>query len=684
MAIGIRITSENLAGQTASITFQSITGGTPIDLGIQTIPFNYYNVLPYGEYTISSTTYDYVYKLTVSQPYGQNQSYLQLGNVSGQTTFSLGFLNFNDFTAEVIDLGIDATYWIINYTYPLTESGYLLDFRNNSFTERLALFLDVNGNVVEQFSATTIDSQSGVLDGRIAYFQDPDGGLLYWFNGQSVYQYTYDPNTETLDIQYDWDATCLDGSFFFILENSGDTTGYSYKVNYNGSTELLDSWDSTIERRYYGTYYSSNYFYEFSELISGDTISSLKIYDTSGNQLADLSITPNTYNDLQLQWYGNKSFNIIMWDDGNVNVDYLIYNYNGVTDYVSSTTHVRGTNYNNVITQYESNFYPEDVPSGGIFIMLNSGFGSASPGAGSEISYLDIVYRLENQTELTTYTFQDSGSNDKSFEPYSWGNKTFYTFCSTGDTKSAVFSITENGVNITSTNVSYSGINVTNSYWFGDYFNYSYNREGNTVANNMLFLNGELIDTLEFSIPIEGFNIWINYETFYISNNTDGYYVNNQVTGYTQTDMYQEADTSSYYYIPEYYYRDSNIILFNYQNSTARVLTKDSLSNQFSLPEDSGEREFRIGRNNFLYVFLTNSNNIRINLYNFNGALLNSTIVEDNEWSDIYAVKDRYIVKNNIDGQYLLTMISDNEVKQITIDNEYTNWDMINDYIWWN
>ena len=683
MAIGVRITSENLSGQTANVIFHPMTGGTPIDLGIKTIPFNYYNELPYGEYVISSTTYDYVYTLTVSQPYGQNQNYMQLGNVSGQTTFSLGFLNFNDFTAEVIDLGVDTTYWNINNWYPLSESGTLLDFRNDGFTERLALFLDVNGNVVEQFSATTFDSNSGVLDGRIAYFQDPDGGLLYWFNGQSVYQYTYDPNTENLNIQRDWDDTCLDGSFFFILTNSDNNTSYSYKVNNNGSTELINSWDSTVEQRYYGTYYSSNYFYELSQLISGDTINSLRIYDTSGNELADLSITPNTYNQWNLQWYGDKSFNIIMWNNLDANIDYLIYNYNGVTDYVSSTTHVRGVNYTNINVLFETKFFPDDAPTGGIFMLLFNGLGTYYNGGGYEVSYLDIIYRLENQTELTTYTFQNSGLNDKTFYPYSWGNKTFYTFCSTGDTNSAILSITEDGVNITSTNVSYNVINGTNLYWFGDYFNYSYNTEGNQIVNNLLFLNGDVIDTLELLTPV-GYNIWTSYETLYMTNYEDGYYVNNQVTGYTQTEVYNDIDTSNSYYTQEYYYTNSNILLYNSQNSTARVLTKDSLSNQFSLPEDSGERNLRIGRNNFLYVFLTNSNNLRVNLYNFNGALLNSILVEDDYWSDVYAVKDRYVVKNSIDGQYLLTMISDNEVKQITIDNQYTSWDMINDYIWWD
>jgi hypothetical protein len=683
MAIGVRITSENLIGQTVNVVFQPMTGGTPIDLGIKTIPFNYYSELPYGEYILSSITYDYVYTLNVQQPYGQNQNYMQLGNVSGETTFSLGILNFNDFTAEVIDLDIDTTYWSSNDWYPLSESGSALSFYNYTDNARLTLFLDENGNIVDQFSAITIDSQTDVLDGRIVYFQDPDAGLLYWFNGQSVYQYTYDPLIESLDIQWDWDSTCLDGSFFFIINNSDNNTGYSYKVNYNGSTQLIDSWDSTVEQRYYGTYYSSNYFYELSYLISDGTLSSLKIYDTSLTETANLSITPNTYESWNLEWYGNQSFNIIMWNSADSNIDYLIYNYNGVTDYVSTTTHTRGTNYTYVTIQYETNFFPNDVPTGGIFIILYNGLGTYFNGGGYEVSYLDIIYRLENQTELTTYTFQDSGSNDKTFYPYSWGNKTFYTFCSTGDTNSVVFSITEDGVNLTSTNVSYDDINGTNTNWFGDYFNYSYNTEGNTVSNNMLFLNGEVIDTLEFSTP-EGFNIWTSYETFYLTNYTNGYYVNNQVTGYTQIEVYQDVNTSNGYYTQEYYYSNSNIVLYNSQNSTARVLTKDSLSNQFSLPEDSGERDLSIGRNNFLYVYLTNSDNLRVNLYNFNGALLNSIIVEDDYWSDIYSVKDRYVIKNSIDGQYLLTMISDDDVKQITIDNEYTSWDMINDYIWWD
>lgn len=685
MAIGVRITSENLIGQTVDVVFQPMTGGTPISLGIKTIPFNYYSELPYGEYILSSITYDYVYTLNVQQPYGQNQNFAQLGNVSGETNYSLGFLNFNNFTAEIIDLGIDATYWSNNTWYPLSESGSLLSFYNYGDNARLTLFLNENGNIVEQFSAITIDSQTGVLDGRIGYFQDPDSGIFLWFNGNSVYQYTYDPLTESLEVLWDWDATCLDNTFFFKIRNTGTTTDTVYKVSNNGSVLLFSSWDYTIEVRYYGTYYPSNYFYEFVYLQSDGSVSSIKFYNTSGTEIADFSIPPNTYKSWNYQWYGNNSFNVLLWDNSDNNIDYLIYNFNGVTENVTSTTHVKGDNYYQFYVQSEYNFYPIDVPSGGIFIQLLGDFGTYYQGAGYEVKYLDIIYRLENETDFTTYTYQDSGSYDKQFNFSSYGNKNYYTFCSTGDSISSLFSITESGVNIFQTNQNINDVNNTDSNWFGDYFNYITYTDSYTTLNSYLFLDGQLVDTLILNTPT-GRNIGNKYQTFYISNYTgDTYYINNQVTGYTKTEYYNNNYTSNSYYTQQYYFTSSNILLNNEENFTCKMITKDSVSNQFSVPIPNGSWQFLVGRDNFLYIYLDNSNNTRINLYNLKGALLNSKIVEINGWEDIFAVKDRYVVTQiTNDDQYLLTMISDTKVEQITIDNQYSNWLLINDYIWWD
>ena len=49
MAIGIRILSNNLSGQTTNVTYRPLTGGT-IDLGEQVFPFNYISSYVDGVY----------------------------------------------------------------------------------------------------------------------------------------------------------------------------------------------------------------------------------------------------------------------------------------------------------------------------------------------------------------------------------------------------------------------------------------------------------------------------------------------------------------------------------------------------------------------------------------------------------------------------------------------------------
>jgi hypothetical protein len=66
MPIGVRIFSNNLSGQTSTVTFLPLTGGT-IDLGEQTIPFNYLSSYVYGTYQLYVPLYDYTYELVVEE-----------------------------------------------------------------------------------------------------------------------------------------------------------------------------------------------------------------------------------------------------------------------------------------------------------------------------------------------------------------------------------------------------------------------------------------------------------------------------------------------------------------------------------------------------------------------------------------------------------------------------------------
>jgi len=67
MIQGIRITSTNLSGLTANVTFLPATGGT-VDLGTQTIPFNNISDYPYGTYDLDVVDYERTYEIIVPAP----------------------------------------------------------------------------------------------------------------------------------------------------------------------------------------------------------------------------------------------------------------------------------------------------------------------------------------------------------------------------------------------------------------------------------------------------------------------------------------------------------------------------------------------------------------------------------------------------------------------------------------
>ena len=64
MAIGVRILSDNLSGQTTNVTYFPDTGCT-IDLGAQVFPFNNISSYYYGTYNCYVPTYDYTYSLDI-------------------------------------------------------------------------------------------------------------------------------------------------------------------------------------------------------------------------------------------------------------------------------------------------------------------------------------------------------------------------------------------------------------------------------------------------------------------------------------------------------------------------------------------------------------------------------------------------------------------------------------------
>ena len=76
MIQGIRITSTNLSGLTANVTFYPTTGGSE-NLGSEVIPFNNISVYPYGTYELDVPLYDRTYEIVVPAPLTGQSAYTQ-------------------------------------------------------------------------------------------------------------------------------------------------------------------------------------------------------------------------------------------------------------------------------------------------------------------------------------------------------------------------------------------------------------------------------------------------------------------------------------------------------------------------------------------------------------------------------------------------------------------------------
>ena len=115
MIQGIRITSDNLSGLTANVTFLPTTGGT-IDLSGQTIPFDNISDYPYGTYELDVVELDRIYEIIVPAPLTGQSGYTEtVRNVTvdgGAQPFSGAVLSevWGTYTTQYItDEGIPST-----------------------------------------------------------------------------------------------------------------------------------------------------------------------------------------------------------------------------------------------------------------------------------------------------------------------------------------------------------------------------------------------------------------------------------------------------------------------------------------------------------------------------------------------------------------------------------------------
>ena len=696
MAVGVRITSNNLSGKTATVTFIPYTGqtsGTTVNLGTETIPFNNINTHPYGDYNLYFAEYDYTYTFNIPEPDASVQSFAYLNRMVGSDNYGVAFLNFDDLTAEIIDLGVDSGVWYTSNMYTLDNSGYMYYFRGESNSDdRLVIFTDAQHEEIGRYSGTTESVSRNDLDGKWLTFEDGDNGVLTYSNGVEVFTYTWDPALYYVDIEWNYDAATADGTMILEKWEIGDWIyngpGTSHLVNpTDGTTTLFKTWTDGTYIRHKITL-SSDFIVVLTETQgSSNVYTNFEIYNTSGTILETVSLTGATYSNYNDQFHGTNKFTIVFYDSNSETTSYKIISYNGETENLIVRYHIRGPKYPSINTTGDNNFWPDDDGNNGGIVITFYDY-VTSNNIGDEVTYCDIMYMFDNQTSFSTYTFADNES--KTIQTYGQLSDIYRVSCVNGDGIASMLTLmSDDEPHIESMDVSVSGI--TNMDWdqLGNrtvvqIMTNNYNTVTYKYINQSGVVIGELNDYLlvsQWATNVNSFG-----ETAYLTiqhEGNDGYYVYSGSTGFTQTDYYNNSSDTVFYSSPTSNY-DGAMVLYNDDELGFRILTPTGITNEFNFPTYD-QFDIRVGESKFMFVYNETSGGVtKIRLYDFSGTLLNSaTTTWTNGWSGTYGVKDRFVVKQDTGTEVEIYLVSEDTITSVTT-QDYSSEESTNDWFYEN
>ena len=698
MAIGARITSENLSGKTATVTFVPYTGqtsGTTVNLGSKTIPFNNINAHPYGVYSLYLAEYDYTYTLTVDQPATSVQSFVYQNRMVNSDNYGAAFLNFNDFTAEIIDLGIDVGVWNNSDIYVLDNSGYMYYYTGvNDSDDRLVIFTNATHEEIGRYSGTTADENRNDYDGKWVAFEDEDNGVLTYSDGVSVFTYTWDPLLYTVDIEWNYDATTSDGTMIIEKWEVPPLSGWTYNgpgtshiINpTDGTTTLFKTWTDGTYIRHKITP-SSDFIVVLTEAQgTSSTYTNFEIYDTSGTILETVSLTGTTYDDYNDQFHGTNKYTIVLYDNDNIETPYKIISYNGNTSNLIETSHARGTGYTQNNIDGDSNFWTDDEgTNGGVVITLYDSYNWNN--FGTQVTYCDIMYMFNNQTSFSTYTFANNES--KTINTYGQLSDIYRTPCVNGDGVVSMLTIMSGSTRIESMNVIVSGVTNLNWHSLGNRTVVQIlTNDNNNVTYKYINDLGVVIDEINDYGLVSNFatSMYSFGETDYLSIRTEGdigYYVYSGSTGFTQTGYYNNTNSTSQHSSDTNRYYGA-MILYNNDELGFRILSSTGITSELMFPEYNSI-DIRVGESKIMLVYNeTNGGPTKIRLYDFSGTVLNSEVTSwTNGWDNLYGVRDRFVVINEIGNVIETYLVSENTITSVTT-QDYSSEESTNDWIYTN
>lgn len=696
MIIGLRILSNNLSGQTANVTFFPVSGGT-IDLGEQTIPFNYLNPNPYGTYEFYVPLYDYTYELVVSEPTLPNQqSFAVLGRLTGDTNmWALGNLNYNDFTSQVIDLNIDHTDWEIDGSYQSLNAGYSYVFydRNNSNT-KLIVFTDYKSEEFFRYSADTQGNYGrDYLDGFGFYFNDRHNGVLLVSSNAGFNQVNYDPNEQYLYVLNNYDYVTANGSILIQIDTFSSNTSSIQLINSSGVT-TVDEFSYLEYQKSYISFRASNAILSYVlDLQAGFYTEINLISQEDGSVLKTQTLPDSTYTFTPVYSFAGKSKSVIIFNQGNnESIPYFMFYHNGENNNSDLIILPRGAEFVNYQILTSKNLDNSQIDSGGILINLWGNYNFTGDwNLGYDVDYCNFVYILGDSDTFTVYNYQDSGTYDKSVNIFNWYilSNSIHGYGNIGDNYYSEITIGNSGVTYYQM-APIGGFYAVDRWGYGNkYINWSWSDDVYSGGTLNLFTESGITDSLFIDIRTPG-GTWRSdfgtYGIFVFSTYDSLFYVNNLSTSFNIISG-QTGWDSDYYTCYNFWdesgHSNGKIFLLNGSNGETKLITSDSIVDGIVFPINGGYYSFRLGETKFMYIYNlpTWEGNIVIELYDYDFNLLNSITTEYDDWNNIYAVKDRFWVEfYSQEGNREYYLISENEINFITLSNIWTNWQINDSY----
>lgn len=695
MAVGARILSNNLSGKTATVTFIPVTGitsGTTQNLGQKTIPFNNITSHPYGYYHINVTEYDYTYVLHIPEP-SYDQVFVVVDRMVNSDNYGAAVLNFTDITAEVVDLGVNALYWDNNDLIPLQDVGFMHIFTGDAnYNEKLVIFTDVNLTEIGRYSGTTNNWDDQIIMGKWVSFEDSDNGVLKYFNGTTVYEYTWNPSTHYIDIENDYDSSTSDGSFIIKKFEEGqwdyNGNGESYLVNpADGTTSLLKTWlDGTLVTHVMCATSDFISVETRNQSNTGTTYTSMEIYSSSGTLLETISLTGNTYTGRYRNFIGTNKYCVTYYNDNDNSVDYKIIHYNSDTSTLTETSHVRGSNYTSINMVSDTDFYPESSnTNGGVVIMLYTVNGYTN--VGEVVDYCDIVYMLPSQTSFTTYQYADGTTSSIG----TWGQLTnfFRTYCGRGNNNFEIMTISSTGTTFATTEIPVSGVTNMNFYYLINRSLFNLLVDGYTTLHSILVnqsgqieqtIINELASAWQYTSDTFGSVGYVGAQT---TTGDTGYYIYSGVTGFTQTEYFNNSDRADVFEDKVTNLRPSNLVLHNSNSLSFRVLTPSGITDLLSFPEEWTNKNLRVGKDKFMLVYTSDADGfVNIVLYDLAGQILNSHTTTYTGWNNMWAIKDRFVVQCIDNGVSEYFLVNSTNATSVSL-QDYDTENAPNDLLWW-